>query len=50
MTATISVHFQARCAAEKLLQYLEGKRPNYFETITDEELDAIPTVLLISQP
>lgn len=41
---------QARCAAEALLRYLEKQRPDYFETITDEELDEIPTVLLINQP
>lgn len=50
MRATVYVHFQARCAAETLLQYLERKRFNYFETISDEELDMIPTVLLINQP
>lgn len=46
----INVHFQARCAAVTLHQYLERKRLNYFETINDEELDEIPTVLLINQP
>lgn len=50
MTTKFSVYFQARCAAEALLRYLEKQRPDYFETITDQELDEIPTVLLINQP
>lgn len=50
MATKFSVYFQARCAAEALLRYLEKQRPDYLETITDEELDEIPTVLLINMP
>ncbi|XP_011483575.1 uncharacterized protein LOC105355935 isoform X1 [Oryzias latipes] len=41
---------QARCAAQKLLLTLEKMRPNYLKTITEQELDAIPTTLLLYLP
>ncbi|XP_061104333.1 otoancorin [Conger conger] len=41
---------QANCAAEKLYSTLEKQRKGYFSDITDTELDAIPTALLIYMP
>ncbi|RVE62701.1 hypothetical protein OJAV_G00159600 [Oryzias javanicus] len=41
---------QARCAAQKLFLTLEKERRDYFKTITEQELDAIPTMLLLHLP
>ncbi|XP_062279086.1 otoancorin [Scomber scombrus] len=41
---------QTACAARKLFTTLEKKRPNYFKAITVEELDEIPTSLLLHLP
>ncbi|XP_041843600.1 otoancorin [Melanotaenia boesemani] len=41
---------QAGCAARKLFITLEQKRANYFKTITEQELDRIPTPLLLYLP
>uniref|UniRef100_A0A8D3DX92 Otoancorin n=1 Tax=Scophthalmus maximus TaxID=52904 RepID=A0A8D3DX92_SCOMX len=41
---------QAGCAAQKLFATLEKERADYFKTITDEELDKIPTFLLLHLP
>ncbi|XP_074539191.1 otoancorin [Halichoeres trimaculatus] len=38
---------QIGCAARKLFSNLEKDQPDYFETITEEELENIPTVLLL---
>ncbi|KAM3873315.1 otoancorin [Diretmus argenteus] len=38
------------CAARKLFTKLEKVRPGYFHNITKEELDEIPTLLLIHLP
>lgn len=35
------------CAARKLFSSLEKIRPDYFKTITEEELDVIPSALLL---
>lgn len=43
-------NFQAGCAAQKLFATLEKERADYFKTITDEELDKIPTFLLLHLP
>lgn len=45
-----NVHFQARCAAQKLFATLEKERADYFKTITEEEMDQIPTLLLLHLP
>ncbi|XP_047453991.1 otoancorin [Mugil cephalus] len=39
--------FQAECAAEKLFETLEKERSDFFINITKEELDMIPTLLLL---
>lgn len=41
---------QAGCAARKLSAILEKERPDYFKTITGNELDKIPTSLLLHLP
>lgn len=41
---------QAGCAAGKLFAILERERPDYFKTITGNELEKIPTSLLIHLP
>ncbi|KAF6739596.1 Otoancorin [Oryzias melastigma] len=41
---------QARCAAQKLFLTLEKERSDYFKTITEQELDVIPTMLLLHLP
>ncbi|XP_039973328.1 otoancorin [Xiphias gladius] len=41
---------QAGCAARKLFTTLEKARADYFTTITREELDKIPTFLLLHLP
>ncbi|XP_047196884.1 otoancorin [Hippoglossus stenolepis] len=41
---------QAICASRKLFATLEKKRPDYFRTITEEELDDTPTLLLLHLP
>ncbi|KAM4595999.1 otoancorin-like, partial [Polymixia lowei] len=38
---------QAGCAARKLFMSLEEERADYFQTVTEEELSEIPTILLI---
>ncbi|KAJ8273544.1 hypothetical protein GJAV_G00102810 [Gymnothorax javanicus] len=38
---------QISCAAEKLFESLERERSGYFSNITEQELKAIPTVMLI---
>lgn len=42
--------FQAGCAARKHFKTLEEQRTNYFKSITVEEMDEIPTFLLIHLP
>ncbi|XP_034029550.1 LOW QUALITY PROTEIN: otoancorin [Thalassophryne amazonica] len=42
--------FQACCAAQNLFATLEKKRSDYFKTITPDEMDAIPTTLLVHLP
>lgn len=42
--------FQTACAARKLFATLKKRRPNYFKAITEEELDEIPTSLLLHLP
>lgn len=49
-TTKIYVHFQVRCAAEALLRSLERKRPDFFQTVTNEELEDIPPLLLTGLP
>nr|XP_055065889.1 otoancorin [Misgurnus anguillicaudatus] len=39
---------QIRCVAQKLFASLEEQRPGYFNQITNSELQAIPTILLIN--
>nr|XP_046256838.1 otoancorin [Scatophagus argus]XP_046256839.1 otoancorin [Scatophagus argus]XP_046256840.1 otoancorin [Scatophagus argus] len=41
---------QAGCAARKLFATLETERTDYFKTITEEEMDQIPTALLLHLP
>uniref|UniRef100_UPI003AABA4E6 otoancorin isoform X3 n=1 Tax=Centroberyx gerrardi TaxID=166262 RepID=UPI003AABA4E6 len=41
---------QAGCAARKLFATLEKEKPNYFQTITSDKLNGIPTLLLIRLP
>ncbi|XP_032413999.1 uncharacterized protein otoa isoform X1 [Xiphophorus hellerii] len=41
---------QARCAAQKLFQTLENKTTDYFKNITAQELESIPTTLLLHLP
>ncbi|XP_071385314.1 otoancorin isoform X2 [Centroberyx affinis] len=41
---------QAGCAARKLFATLEKEKPNYFQTITNDKLNGIPTLLLIRLP
>ncbi|KAG7234207.1 hypothetical protein INR49_005526 [Caranx melampygus] len=41
---------QAGCAARKLFDTLEKERANYFKAITQEEMDKIPTLLLLYLP
>ncbi|KAM6909657.1 otoancorin [Xenentodon cancila] len=41
---------QTGCAAQKLFINLERVRTNYFKTITDQELDMIPTSVLLYLP
>ncbi|KAJ8335134.1 hypothetical protein SKAU_G00407730 [Synaphobranchus kaupii] len=41
---------QVRCAAVKLFESLERNRTGYFYNITDQELSAIPTILLLYLP
>ncbi|XP_013884979.1 otoancorin [Austrofundulus limnaeus] len=41
---------QAGCAARKLFQSLEQVRPDYFKKLTEQELTAIPALLLIHLP
>uniref|UniRef100_UPI0037E7AB85 otoancorin n=1 Tax=Semicossyphus pulcher TaxID=241346 RepID=UPI0037E7AB85 len=40
----------ARCAARKLFRTLEKERDDYFKNITEEEMDDIPTILLLHLP
>ncbi|XP_014839938.1 PREDICTED: uncharacterized protein LOC106916275 isoform X1 [Poecilia mexicana] len=41
---------QAQCAAQKLFQTLENKTTHYFKNITAQELESIPTTLLLHLP
>ncbi|KAJ8267827.1 hypothetical protein COCON_G00129990 [Conger conger] len=41
---------QMRCAARKLFESLEKKRASYFANITGQELQAIPTTMLLYLP
>ncbi|XP_027142608.1 otoancorin [Larimichthys crocea] len=41
---------QAGCAARKLFKTLRNERADYFKTITQEEMEDIPTFLLIHLP
>ncbi|XP_068179193.1 otoancorin [Antennarius striatus] len=42
--------WQVACAARRLVRACEAKGPDYFQTITEEELDEIPTLLLSHFP
>ncbi|XP_054903588.1 uncharacterized protein otoa [Poeciliopsis prolifica] len=41
---------QVRCAARKLFQTLENQTTDYFKNITAQELESIPTTLLLHLP
>ncbi|KAM9852097.1 LOW QUALITY PROTEIN: otoancorin [Aulostomus maculatus] len=41
---------KARCLALKYFATLEAERPDYFKTITEEELDDIPSSLILQLP
>ncbi|KAM9722820.1 otoancorin [Menidia menidia] len=41
---------QAMCAAKKLFMTLEKERSDFFQNITEQELDMIPTLLLLHLP
>lgn len=45
-----NISFQTGCVARKLFKTLEGQRANYFQNVTEEEMENIPATLFIHLP